>query len=182
MHCTPITTAPRKKQRIRLTNSGQRQSAATNDGRSCSRIRAYAAPKTAFTQEDLAVFSASKKRVWHRHFFQRLVQSQHRRARTSATQMEGAMMRRIGPPPVAWRTKKFSTVGRSDDARAKKSSSNERITAGDSRRETRSRTCRARQNDDIDASSAADSHTPSLRLSNSLTACGLARPPDARLT
>src|SRR5437660_3088100 len=34
----------------------------------------------------------------------------------------------------------------------------------------------------LDAAVAPDSHTPSLRLSSSLAACGLARPPDARIT
>src|SRR5262249_311805 len=42
MHCTPITTAQRKKQRIRLTNGGQRASAASNDRRAWSFIRACA--------------------------------------------------------------------------------------------------------------------------------------------
>jgi hypothetical protein len=51
----------------------------------------------------------------------------------------------------------------------------------DSLRTTRLRTDEARRKR-ADAALARAAHTPSLRLSSSLTACGLARPPDARMT
>src|ERR1700736_2517997 len=47
VHCAPITTATRKKQRIRLTNGGQRRSAVTHDRRCAAPIRACAARATA---------------------------------------------------------------------------------------------------------------------------------------
>src|SRR6202047_3066299 len=47
VHCAPITTATRKKQRIRLTNGGQRRSAVTHDRRCVALIRACAARATA---------------------------------------------------------------------------------------------------------------------------------------
>jgi hypothetical protein len=49
MHCAPITTAQRKKQRIRLTNGGQQRSAMTSDRRADSLFDACAAPASAST-------------------------------------------------------------------------------------------------------------------------------------
>src|ERR1700751_5176473 len=43
VHCAPITTAPRKKQRIRLTNGGQRRRVVTRTRRAMSNARACAA-------------------------------------------------------------------------------------------------------------------------------------------
>jgi hypothetical protein len=48
VHCAPITTAQRKKQRIRLTNGGQRASVASNGRRVDSLIRACATCASAF--------------------------------------------------------------------------------------------------------------------------------------
>ena len=132
--------------------------------------------------DDLAIFSASKKCPWHRYFLQRSGTRKKTSRRRSATQMRVTMMQWSGPPHAARRTKIFSTVGSVGGRTDEKSRRKERITASDSRRETRARTHRAAQKDDSDASSAPETHTPSLRLSNSLTACGLARPPDARMT
>src|SRR6202048_4476924 len=47
VHCAPITTATRKKQRIRLTNGGQRRGAGRHDRRFRALIRGGAARATA---------------------------------------------------------------------------------------------------------------------------------------
>jgi hypothetical protein len=61
VHCAPITTAQRKKQRIRLTNGGQRSSAAKHDVRAASLVRACAVRAATFAAHRHRNFTCIKE-------------------------------------------------------------------------------------------------------------------------
>src|SRR5262249_50565996 len=96
----------------------------------------------------LAFFAASKKTLRHSHILQRPSNRETISRRISATQMNVATMRWIGPAAAARRTKKFSTVGSIGRRSGEKPHQKERITASDSRRAQRLPMHRARQKGD----------------------------------
>jgi hypothetical protein len=101
VHCAPITTAQRKKQRIRLTNGGQRASVASNGRRVDSLIRACAMCARAF----IASRDRSFRRIKENAAAQAFLSCARKRGATvrpvSASQMRHAMTRRIGPRSAA---------------------------------------------------------------------------------
>ncbi|HEX3578595.1 MAG TPA: hypothetical protein VHY33_08535, partial [Thermoanaerobaculia bacterium] len=93
MHCAPITTAQRKKQRIRLTNGGQQRTprppigAPIHSSTHVPRLRALP------PRDDLTIFDVLKKCLWHSGFFARRDNCHTRSRAVAATQMDGATMR-----------------------------------------------------------------------------------------
>ena len=182
MHCAPITTAPRKKQRIRLTNGGQRRSAATHHRRSALLIRACAMRMTSPLARRSHDFRRIKETPAPQAFLRRSGKCGEiaRNSSPSSQHDQDEAMIRFAACRAAHK-KIFHRPGRSGDARTKNRADSSESVPSDSLRTTRLRTDEARRKRG-DAALARAAHTPSLRLSRSLTACGLARPPDARIT
>jgi hypothetical protein len=181
VHCAPITTAQRKKQRIRLTNGGQRRSAATHDGapfRSSARAHRLARLQPRITN---VVSVALKKAPSRKDFFDprasvsRSFAARQPRRCSSRRRYEARRDTKRGAqknfPPVG-------PIGRCADQNRVETSESVQVIRG-ARPACGGVSASEKRLDDA---REPDAHRPSLRLSSSLTACGLARPPDARIT
>jgi hypothetical protein len=186
MHCTSITTAQRKKQRLRLRKCVRAKALLRLPKRRRCTAPAHRAPPSFMRANDRTDFYRCKKQLAHSVFFDFANASLTLACGATASPRRTCGDREEGQPADGSGRTFFTTNLILGDRERRDEGKTARIAMSDSARAALFARRRELSEDvgerlDDDAERAAP-QMPSLRLSRSFTVCGLALPPELFIT